>query len=490
MKDYRQLLRELPTKTIVLACGKFNPPSSEHELLVKSVKKLAEQKGADHVIYASAACDNKRNPLLSEKKFQYLNLVFPKTNFVESMDTPHNLVRKLKESYKNIVLVTSEEKANTFRRLGVEVIAACDRDPDADDSLRSYATKGLFEDFKKNLPSSIRELDSRRLMNDIRVGSKLEPIKEELNLVKDEMREKYFRGEIFSVGEIVESDGAKLEIVKRGSNHLLLKEESGKLVTKWIHNVKPLAEATKSRRMSAAVKLQRAFEREKEKIQRERTGLSGLNYDDHQRKLRALAQSTSTSKVNEEHDDHYNNAQMHKDNADKAKARNNLGSFHSHMVNHHDELGKWHATKGRHSSADREYEKAEKHHDEFLKHPYIAEEMEMNGKSGVEHHTDHKIVHHGHSVQIKIEKKHHAKINALKHGERHTFKDQDDNHWMAVKSGERLHFVPHSVDTQTMSNMSFHIHQNEFSGDNGPESAPPADGHQPYDPFSSVGNLP
>jgi co-chaperonin GroES (HSP10) len=454
MKEYRQLLRELPTKTIVLACGKFNPPSREHELLVKSVKKLAEQKGADHIIYASAACD-KRNPLLPSKKFHYLNLVFPNTNFVENADTTHNLVRKLKESYKNIILVTSEEKNNTFRRLGIEVVSACDKDPDADDKLRNYATKGLYEEFKNNLPSSIRDIDSRRLMNDIRIGSGLEPIKEELNLVKDEMREKYFRGEIFSVGEIVESDGKKLEIVKRGSNHLLLKEHSGKLITKWIHNVKPIKESMKTK-MTVSDKIKKQ----------------------------------SIVEITEEHDDHYNNAQMHKNNAEKAKARNNIGSYHSHMVNHHDELGKWHAAKGRHSSADREYEKAEKHHDEFLKHPYIAEEMEMNGKSGVEHHKDHKIVHHGHDVQIKIEKKHHGKIKALNHGERHTFKDQNDNHWMAVKSGERIHFVPHSVDTQTMSNMSFHIHQNEFSGDNGPESAPPADGHQPYDPFSSVGNLP
>jgi hypothetical protein len=48
----------------------------------------------------------------------------------------------------------------------------------------------------------------------------------------------YHSGAIFNVGEIVESNGQKYEIVKRGSNHLLLKESSGKLVSKWIQDVK------------------------------------------------------------------------------------------------------------------------------------------------------------------------------------------------------------------------------------------------------------
>jgi hypothetical protein len=95
----------------------------------------------------------------------------------------------------------------------------------------------LYEEFKNNLPSAIRDIDSRRLMNDIRVGSGLEPIKEEIKLVKDELREQYFRGEIFNVGEQVEADGQQYEIVKRGSNHLLLKESTGKLISKWIQNV-------------------------------------------------------------------------------------------------------------------------------------------------------------------------------------------------------------------------------------------------------------
>jgi hypothetical protein len=74
-------------------------------------------------------------------------------------------------------------------------------------------------------------------MNDIRHAMGYEAIKEQINLVKDDLREQYFKGEIFNVGDIVESDDELYEIVKRGSNHLLLKEQSGNLISKWIQDV-------------------------------------------------------------------------------------------------------------------------------------------------------------------------------------------------------------------------------------------------------------
>lgn len=264
MKDYRQLIRELPSKTVVLACGKFNPPTIGHELQIKAVKKLAEQKNASHVIYASDLSDAKKNPLVVEKKLQYLNLIFPNTNFVGYSDNISEAVSKLKETYRNVIVVVSADKVASMKKSLKEatVVSAGDVDPDSDDSICKFAVKGLYEDFKKNLPSSVREIDSRRLMNDVRLGFNLEPIKEEIKLVKDELREQYFRGEIFNVGDLVESDGQDYEIVKRGSNHLLLRNEEDKLVTKWIHNVNYLDE---TKRMSAAVKLQRAWDRERAK---------------------------------------------------------------------------------------------------------------------------------------------------------------------------------------------------------------------------------
>jgi nicotinic acid mononucleotide adenylyltransferase len=264
MKDYKQLIKELPSKSVVFAFGRFNPPTIGHELLVKAVKKLAQQKKADHVIYASKSQDAKKNPLSVDKKVSYLKLMFKGTNFAaanEEVRTFIEAAKQLNKKYKNIVMVAGSDRVPEFKRLlntyngkefnfdTIEVISAGERDPDADDAtgmsaskMRAIAVKGNYAEFKKGLPSTVREIDGKRLMNDIRDGMGLEPIKEQIVLVKDQIREQYFRGEIFNEGDIVESAGQKYTIVKRGSNHLLLKESTGKLVSKWIQDVKPTEE--------------------------------------------------------------------------------------------------------------------------------------------------------------------------------------------------------------------------------------------------------
>ena len=247
MKNYRQLLKELPSNKVVFAFGRFQPPTALHELQVKVVKKLAEQQRADYVIYASK--DLKEELLPVDKKVHYMNLMFPNTN-IETTDasTFVEAVKKLNKKYKNIVMVSSADCKEDYEKIlnkkngtefffeTIEVVAAGDKDPD-ENKLRESAKKGDFTKFKSALPSALREIDSRRLMNDIRQTLGLDMVKEEIKLVKDDLREQYFRGEIFKVGEIVESAGQQYEIVKRGSNHLLLKEQSGKLVSKWIQDV-------------------------------------------------------------------------------------------------------------------------------------------------------------------------------------------------------------------------------------------------------------
>ena len=245
MKDYRQLIKELPSTTLVCAFGDFDPPTSAHELMVKTVNRLSEQKNTDHVIYAST----KDSLIQEEKKEQYLKLMFPKTNFKSVNESKiNNLLEDLGKKYKKIVIVTGSEQFEKLKKLvkentSIQIIPITEKNPDANFAkMKQLATKGLYEEFKKKLPSNIRELDGRRLMNDVRMGLGLEPVKEQLLLVKDKLREQYFRGEIFKEGDIVESNGELYKIVKRGSNHLLLKEQSGNLVSKWIQDVKPTEE--------------------------------------------------------------------------------------------------------------------------------------------------------------------------------------------------------------------------------------------------------
>jgi len=252
MKDYRQLIKELPSTTLVCAFGDFDPPTTAHELMVKTVNRLSEQKNTDHVIYAST----KDSLIQEEKKEQYLKLMFPKTNFKSVNESKiNNLLEDLGKKYKKIVIVTGSEQVDKLKKLvkentSIQIIPITEKNPDANFAkMKQLATKGLYEEFKKKLPSNIRELDGRRLMNDVRIGLGLEPVKKQLLLVKDKLREQYFCGEIFNEGDVVESNGEMFTIVKRGSNHLLLKEQSGNLVSKWIQDVKP----TEEKQMKEAV---------------------------------------------------------------------------------------------------------------------------------------------------------------------------------------------------------------------------------------------
>jgi hypothetical protein len=241
MKDYKQLIKELPSNTIVCAIGEFNPPTVGHELLVKTVKKLAEQKSSAHVIYTSPS----KNSLIQEdKKEHYLNLMFPKTKFKSLNESNlQEVITELHKKYKKIILVVGTEQITEMRKLQNVELIPVDKNPEADNTkMKQFASKGIYEEFKKRLPSTIRDIDGKRLMNEMRTGLGLEPIKEQIVLVKDKLREKYFRGEIFNEGDIVESNGEKFTIVKRGSNHLLLKESTGKLISKWIQDVKPTEE--------------------------------------------------------------------------------------------------------------------------------------------------------------------------------------------------------------------------------------------------------
>ena len=94
MKDYRQFIRQLPNNTIVCALGDFNPPTTAHELLIKTAQVVSEQKGSDYVIFTAPT-----ESLQEDKKHQFLKLMFPKANFVSLGESFFSsAVKKLNEN--------------------------------------------------------------------------------------------------------------------------------------------------------------------------------------------------------------------------------------------------------------------------------------------------------------------------------------------------------------------------------------------------------
>jgi phosphopantetheine adenylyltransferase len=257
MKHFKNLMESLPAKTVVFAFGRFNPPTTGHELLVKFVKKLAKSGSADHVIYASGTQDKKKNPLPVDKKVHYLNLMFPGTNFVAAGGTERTFIeaaKHLNKKYRNLIMVAGSDRVQEYERLlnkqngidfnfdSIKVSSAGDRDADSDDAsgmsaskMRAAASKGDYATFKKGLPSTLRDIDGKRLMNDVRAGLGLEHIKENIKFQPNALREAYLAKQIFNIGDVVESAGNQFEIVDRGSNYLTVVDGEGQTHRKWLH---------------------------------------------------------------------------------------------------------------------------------------------------------------------------------------------------------------------------------------------------------------
>lgn len=259
MKTYKQLINETPTKTIVFSFMRVNPPTIGHGLVVSLVKHIASANKADYVIYASRTQDKKKNPLSVDKKIHYLNLMFPHTNFRPATDKERTFIevaKALNTKYKNIIMIAGSDRVPEYERLlntyngkefnydSIQVISAGERDPDSDDvsgmsasKMRALASEGNYQGFKKGLPSTMRDIDGKRLMNDVRQGMGMDVIKEQIKLNVDELREKYYNKEIFNIGDIVESNNEPYEILDRGSNYLVLVNENGETSKKWIQDV-------------------------------------------------------------------------------------------------------------------------------------------------------------------------------------------------------------------------------------------------------------
>lgn len=249
MKAYSQFLKELPSKKVVFAFGAFQPPTISHELLVKTVDNLATEEKAAKAIYASINEDLKKNPIPPQRKAYYLKRMFPEAT-IRTAESLIEVAKKLNERYKNAVMVAPSDRVAEYQKLlekhngkdynfdSIIVVSSGQLDPDADTSkIREAAKKGDLEMFKESMPQHFTTMDTKRLMNEMRQGMGLEIIKEQLKLSTDWLRESYFRGELFKLGDIVEADNTVYRIQKLGSNHLLLQNEQGELVSKWIRDV-------------------------------------------------------------------------------------------------------------------------------------------------------------------------------------------------------------------------------------------------------------
>ena len=264
MKNFRDITEA--KETAVFTFGRFNPPTIGHEKLIKKVSQVA---GSDpYYIYPSFTTNPKKDPLPHALKVAYMKKMFKKyaKNIIADKDskTAINIAVKLYDKgFKKLVMVAGSDRVQEFDKLlntynGVEgkkhgfykfdnisVVSAGERDPDAEgvegmsaSKMRAAASDGDYDSFSTGIPATLSDTDKKKLYRDVR---KYMGIREERNMGDmsdfETLRDAYLVGEIWNVGDIVEANDVRGEVIRKGANYLSYVDEDNKVHKTWLHDI-------------------------------------------------------------------------------------------------------------------------------------------------------------------------------------------------------------------------------------------------------------
>ena len=251
--------------TIVFAFGRFNPPTTGHEKLIKKVASVAGSNPFH--IYPSHTTNPKKDPLPHALKVAYMRKMFRKyaKNIIadKGAKTAIEIAVKLyNDGFKNLIMVVGSDRLKEFSVLlnryndapdkkgkqlfkfdSVKVISAGERDPDSEgvegmsaSKMRFAAADGNFDTFSQGLPSGFK--DAKNIYRDVR---KYMGIREERDMGDmtdfETVRDAYLTGKFWNVGDLIEANGVSGEVVRKGTNYLSFADESGKVHKVWLHEI-------------------------------------------------------------------------------------------------------------------------------------------------------------------------------------------------------------------------------------------------------------
>lgn len=265
-KEEEPVPEQKKTKGITVVFAKFNPPTAGHLQLLKKAKEVS--KGTELRIYPSRA-QNDQNPLEPKNKIRYMRIAFPE--FADeimndqSMTTIFDVLSLLhEEGYKNVQVVVGAQREAEFERLAnqhngslynfesIVVTPAIIKDPDSDSSdaqssgtLRKAAINNNYFKFKSGLPPKMPEKEKRNLFNAVqnyyqKQGTIKETWRVAPNIDYKNLRENYYRGNIFKEGDLVENQATGLvgRIKRRGPNYVIcVNEELNIMFKPWIQDI-------------------------------------------------------------------------------------------------------------------------------------------------------------------------------------------------------------------------------------------------------------
>ena len=261
------------SKEITVVFGRFNPPTTGHEKLFETLKKVS--RGGAYRIYASQSQDPKKNPLKFKDKIKFLRKMFPRhaRSIMADGDvrTIIEIATKLyDQGFTKMSMVAGSDRVLEFEKLlnkyngvkgrhgfyqfenGIIVKSAGERDPDAEGAegmsaskLRAAANDNDLKTFAKGMPKAFKEVED--LFNAVRAGMGLSESKNfrkhvQLEKVSDR-REEYIEGNLFKAGdEVVIKETDEVGTIKvLGTNYVIVQlGENKKRV--WLDGVEKLDE--------------------------------------------------------------------------------------------------------------------------------------------------------------------------------------------------------------------------------------------------------
>ena len=180
-------LSEARGDTAVFTFGRFNPPTTGHEKLIKA---LASQvvAGAKMYVYPSHSQNAKKDPLPHAKKIAYMKKMFPRYSKNIITSRARNVfeiaVELYNKGHKAIIMVVGSDRVDEFDKLlntyngeqarhgfygfdDIKVISAGERDPDAEgvtgmsaSKMRAAAQKTIIHLFKKDFQKVLERVKS------------------------------------------------------------------------------------------------------------------------------------------------------------------------------------------------------------------------------------------------------------------------------------------------------------------------------------------
>jgi hypothetical protein len=257
---------------ITVVLGRFNPPSKNHEALLKFGFDTAKRKNHEYRIYPSRIEDGQANPLNPRTKIDFMRLMYKNyADYIVDSEESRTIFDVLssayQDGYSDISIVVGQDRLGEFQNLvhkaqgeqyqfnNIEVVPSGVKDPDSEiespgssSMMRASAAMGDFQAFSQGLPSGMKLEDKEALFNAV-VGSL--QVSEETEIWRivpemdyDGLRWSYKHEGIYEIGSLVESMSSGLigRVIRRGANYLISVSEDGVMFKSWLKDVQEVYE--------------------------------------------------------------------------------------------------------------------------------------------------------------------------------------------------------------------------------------------------------